>query len=102
MERKKVKAGITDVASMVSSQHQGLAEGRVKDLIHEVFEAIMALAETNPKGVHLKGLGTFRWSEKKERIGRNPKTGEAVTVPAKRKFVFKSKTESKNKELVEA
>ena len=33
--------------------------------------------------VELRGFGTFKLRHRKARIGRNPKTGEAVHVPAK-------------------
>ena len=39
--------------------------------------------------VTLVGLGTFRITECKARTGRNPKTGAAVEIPAKRKISFK-------------
>lgn len=32
--------------------------------------------------IHLVGLGTFEVVERAERQGRNPKTGEAITIPA--------------------
>jgi len=35
------------------------------------------------------GFGTFRVSNRKARIGRNPQTGEAVDIPAKKSIKFK-------------
>lgn len=39
--------------------------------------------------ITLIGLGTFSIVERKTRSGRNPKTGEAITIPAKKmpKFI---------------
>ena len=50
-----------------------------------------SVVETFKKGekVTLVGFGTFSVSERKERNGRNPKTGEPMVIPAKKtpKFV---------------
>jgi len=37
----------------------------------------------------LAGFGTFSLRDKKERIGRNPKTGEEVPITSRRVLVFK-------------
>lgn len=44
------------------------------------------VTETLAQGdsVQLVGFGTFKTSERKARSGRNPRTGEVVTIPAKR------------------
>lgn len=44
------------------------------------------VTETLAQGdnVQLIGLGTFKSTERKARSGRNPRTGERVTIPAKR------------------
>jgi nucleoid DNA-binding protein len=39
--------------------------------------------------VELRGLGTFSLRERRGREARNPKTGEAVSVPAHKVIVFK-------------
>jgi integration host factor subunit beta len=39
--------------------------------------------------VELRGFGTFRLRHRRARIGRNPKTGESVQVPAKAVPFFK-------------
>ena len=41
------------------------------------------------KHLEIRGFGTFRVRNHKARKARNPKTGEEVTVPAKKKAVFK-------------
>ncbi len=55
---------------------------------------ILILADLIKKGnLNLKNIGTFNLIEKKERIGRNPKTKEEHTI-SKRKVI--SFTSSKN------
>lgn len=43
----------------------------------------------NDGTVRLDGIGTFKVVQKPARIGRNPRTGEAVEVPAKAVVKFK-------------
>ena len=40
--------------------------------------------------VELRGFGAFSTREREARVGRNPRTGEAVDVPAKRVPYFKA------------
>lgn len=43
--------------------------------------------------VDLRGFGSFQVSGKKERQGRNPRTGETMTIPARSVAVFKPSKE---------
>jgi nucleoid DNA-binding protein len=43
--------------------------------------------------VDLRGFGNLQVSEKKERQGRNPKTGETITIAARKAAVFKASKE---------
>ncbi|MCK5445870.1 MAG: integration host factor subunit beta [Rhodospirillaceae bacterium] len=54
----------------------------VERIVTTIFEEITdALASGNR--VELRGFGAFSVKERGARIGRNPRTGEAVNVPAK-------------------
>ncbi|MCQ2279369.1 MAG: HU family DNA-binding protein [Bacteroidales bacterium] len=60
------------------------------------LEAFMATTnETLKNGgkVALVGFGTFSVSERSARQGRNPKTGETMTIPAKKVVKFKAGAE---------
>ena len=46
--------------------------------------------------VQLVGFGSFEVKERAERIGRNPKTKEAIVIPAGRAPVFKAGTALKD------
>lgn len=39
--------------------------------------------------IKLDGLGVFQLKDRKARVGRNPSTGEAVNIPAKRVVKFR-------------
>ncbi|OTG87678.1 DNA-binding protein HU [Acinetobacter sp. ANC 4558] len=44
----------------------------------------------NGGAVELKGFGTFKATDRAERQGRNPKTGEAITIAASKNPTFKA------------
>jgi DNA-binding protein HU-beta len=43
---------------------------------------IMKDAFKNGRNVYLRGLGSFVIKERKEKTGRNPRTGEVIIIPA--------------------
>ena len=49
---------------------------------------IMKDAFKNGRNVYLRGLGSFVIKERKERTGRNPRTGEGVIIPAHKEVKF--------------
>jgi len=46
--------------------------------------------------IEIRGFGSFRTRQRKARMGRNPKTGEKVEVPAKKIPFFKPSKELKD------
>lgn len=46
--------------------------------------------------VAISGFGTFKVKETKARQGRNPKTGETIQIPAKKKIAFRASKELKS------
>ncbi len=66
----------------------GLNKNEARELIDSFFEELVAcLAVGEP--VKLSGFGNFGLRDKKERLGRNPKTGEKVLVTARRVVIFR-------------
>jgi len=47
----------------------------------------------------LQGLGILRVRDRKERMGRNPRTGEQIRIPAKKVIKFRVKKELKKEVL---
>src|SRR5437763_3927879 len=68
-------------------------------LVEIVFESIIDSLNQGEK-IELRGFGSFRVRERGARRGRNPKTGEPVSIPAKRVPYFKAGKELK--ELINA
>ena len=58
---------------------------------HAVDATLDAITKALKKGdsVALIGFGTFQAKERPARTGRNPKTGEAIAIPAANVAVFK-------------
>jgi nucleoid DNA-binding protein len=51
--------------------------------------ALIAEALRSNERVDLRGFGSFVVKDRKERQGRNPRTGETITIAAKRDASFK-------------
>lgn len=67
----------------------GLHRKDAKDLVEEFFETIKtALVQGAP--IKLSGFGNFDLRDKRQRPGRNPKTGEEIPVSARRVVTFKA------------
>lgn len=57
----------------------------VNSIVSEISQALIRGDE-----VLITGFGKFEVSNKKARVGRNPATGAAVDIPAKRSMKFKA------------
>ncbi|MDP3561933.1 MAG: integration host factor subunit alpha [Legionellaceae bacterium] len=66
----------------------GLSKSDARLMVDEFFEEIKELLESG-EHVKLSSFGNFILRDKSERPGRNPKTGEAVSVLARRVVTFK-------------
>jgi len=67
--------------------------GLTKAQAEKVLAALMRCVEKEVKGggkITLTGLGTFSLAERKARKGRNPRTGEETTIPARKAVKFKA------------
>jgi len=53
-------------------------------------EGIIALELSKGKRVQITGFGTFSRRKRKKRKGRNPQTGEEITIPATKYPAFKA------------
>tara|TARA_B100001113_G_scaffold1681_1_gene1463 strand:+ start:25 stop:321 length:297 start_codon:yes stop_codon:yes gene_type:complete len=67
----------------------GLNKSECKVLAEDFFEEIKN-SLINNEDVKLSGFGNFELLEKKARPGRNPKTGEEVTISARRVVTFRA------------
>jgi integration host factor subunit beta len=61
-------------------------------IVETVFDSVISALQSGDK-IEIRGFGSFRIRQRNPRIGRNPKTGERVEVPAKRVPYFKPSKE---------
>ena len=66
----------------------GLNKREAKDIVEMFFEEIRASLSDNAR-VKLSGFGNFDLRDKRERPGRNPKTGEEIPITARRVVTFR-------------
>lgn len=78
--------------------HVGLNKREAKDMVEAFFEVIRDALESG-ESVKLSGFGNFQLRDKPQRPGRNPKTGEAIPIAARRVVTFHAS--QKLKALVE-
>ncbi len=57
-------------------------------VVETIFDGMIQALREGDK-IEIRGFGSFRTRQRNSRIGRNPKTGDRVDVPAKRVPYFK-------------
>ena len=86
------KADLVDAIAAKS----GAAKAQVQQLVEDVFE-LMAEALARGEKIDLRGFGTFSVRDSAARTGRNPQTGEPISIPARRMPGFKPGKELKDR-----
>lgn len=66
----------------------GLNKREAREVVEAFFEEIRAALEMNEQ-VKLSGFGNFDLRDKRQRPGRNPKTGEDIPISARRVVTFR-------------
>jgi len=66
----------------------GLNKREAKEMVEGFYEEIRNSLATN-RQVKLSGFGNFDLRDKKQRPGRNPKTGEEIPISARRVVTFR-------------
>jgi len=80
MTKKEIAIKIAD--------ETGIKQIVVKEVVQKTINAMI---ESLAKGetLELRNFGVFKVKERKARTGRNPRTGETVSVPPKKVVTFK-------------
>ncbi len=72
------------------AEHLAEKSGLTKRAMVQVLAELAALAYREAKNVFtIPGLGKLKLANRKARIGRNPQTGKAIKIPAKRVVKFR-------------
>ena len=78
-------------ADIVERVHEkiGFSKKEAADVVESIFEIMKGSLESGNK-VKVSGFGNFVVNEKRPRRGRNPQTGEELTVSGRRVLTFKA------------
>ena len=79
---------VTKIAEQTATKKQA------QEIVDSVLDSIRDSLKKK-EDVAISGFGTFRVKQTKARMGRNPKTGEAIQIPAKKKIAFRASKDLK-------
>lgn len=76
-----------DIAERIQS-NTGMTKKESLEMLEGVFSIMKKTLEAGEK-IKVTGFGNFEVKQKKDRKGRNPQTGDAITIGARRILSFK-------------
>jgi nucleoid DNA-binding protein len=76
-----------DIAKQLAERYK-MTNVDVQDVVQGTFDAILEALAKHGR-IELRNFGVFEVRQRAARKARNPRTGEAVQVPAKKVVVFK-------------
>ncbi len=79
----------SELIATISQQNPHLYQRDVERIVTTIFDEISAALARGDR-VELRGFGAFSVKQRDSRVGRNPRTGEAVPVEAKAVPFFKT------------
>ena len=74
----------------------GLTKKKAEQVVNAVVDSVAATLSKGGR-VTLVGFGTFAVARRAERTGRNPRTGQAMKIPAHKVPIFRPGKELKDK-----
>lgn len=78
----------SELTSLLAGHFAHLPAEQIEAAVRSLFDQI-SLSLRNGERIEIRGFGGFSLHHRKPRIGRNPKTGEAVQLPARHAIHFK-------------
>ena len=78
----------TELIAIVAEK-SGITKKDAERVVSATFETITAQMKKGEK-VQISGFGIFEVKEREARVGRNPRTKEAIQIPASKAPVFKA------------
>jgi len=76
-----------DLVEEIATQ-TGISRNQTAVIVDQLLDA-MSRALSEGRHLEIRGFGTFKVKERKERMARNPRTGDAVPVPGRRVPIFR-------------
>lgn len=88
---KPKKENIMNKSELIAriADDTGLAKAKVTEVVDLIGKVITEELK-HGDGLSIVGFGTFKVTERKAKKGRNPATGEAIQIPAKKAPIFKA------------
>ena len=86
----------SELIKKLEAENPELKTEEVEKILDLFFDQIIQRLADGGR-VELRGFGAFSVRERQSRLGRNPRTGEKVNVPAKRTPFFKMGKELKDR-----
>ena len=83
-----------DLIERVAEQTAHISQRDAEIVVNRIFTSMTEALERGER-IEIRGFGSFRVKVREAREGRNPKTGEAVHIPARRTPFFKVGNELK-------
>lgn len=77
----------SDLIEAVAGHGDGWTRREAESAVNAIFGA-MSEALVAGDRIEIRGLGSFRVKDRQPRVGRNPRTGETVAIPARRVPTF--------------
>ena len=84
-----------DIVENVYEKVGGFSKKESAEVVEAVFETMKDVLSHGDK-VKISGFGNFVVRDKNSRIGRNPQTGQEITISARRVLTFKPSQVLKN------
>lgn len=78
----------SDLAETINRK-MGFSRAESLDMVEAILEKMSSALETG-ENVKISGFGTFVLRDKRERVGRNPKTGIEVPITPRRVLTFRA------------
>lgn len=84
-----------DIIERIYERVGGLSKKEASQIVETIFDLMKSTLEAGDK-IKLSGFGNFVVRDKNSRIGRNPQTGNEITISARRVLTFKPSQVLKN------
>jgi len=90
MERQSLANSTVTKADLVEKVYQkiGFSKKQASELVDLVFGSLKGVLKEGDN-IKISGFGNFIVKQKSERIGRNPQTGDQITISARRVLTFR-------------
>ena len=79
----------SELIERLCAEQTHLSAKEIEDAVKDTLEHMASTLETGDR-IEIRGFGSFSLHYREPRVGRNPKTGEPLNIPASQNVQFKS------------